>query len=171
MQETKRFNPWIGKIPWRRKWQPTPGFLPGKFHGPRSLAGYNTWGHKESDTKRLKQQQQCVIERIYHILLTHSSVDDISDILLLDTYPRDMKTCPHKNLSMDCTFWQVHYYEYSWTNFYVDTFSYLLGIYLAVELLNYITLYLTTWVTAFQSICTILHSHHQCIKGDTQPCI
>ena len=35
---------------WRRKWQPTPVFLPGKSHGWRSLAGYGPWGHKESDT-------------------------------------------------------------------------------------------------------------------------
>ena len=34
-----RFNPWVGKIPWRRAWQPTPVFLPGKSHGQRSLAG------------------------------------------------------------------------------------------------------------------------------------
>ena len=33
-----RFNPWVGKIPWSRKWQPAPVFLPGKFHGQRSLA-------------------------------------------------------------------------------------------------------------------------------------
>ena len=39
-----------GKIPWRRKWQPTPVFLPGASHGQRSLAGYSPWGHKESDT-------------------------------------------------------------------------------------------------------------------------
>ena len=45
-----RFNPWIGKIPWRRKWKPTPVFLPGKFHGQRSLEGYILWGHKEWDT-------------------------------------------------------------------------------------------------------------------------
>ena len=44
------FNPWVGKIPWRRKWQPTPGFLPGEFHGQRSLTGYSPWGCKESDT-------------------------------------------------------------------------------------------------------------------------
>ena len=44
------FNPWVGKIPWSRKWQPTPVFLPGKFHGQRSLAGYSAWGRKESDT-------------------------------------------------------------------------------------------------------------------------
>ena len=39
----------VGKIPWRRKWQPTPVFLPGEFHGQKSLAGYSPWGHKESD--------------------------------------------------------------------------------------------------------------------------
>ena len=44
------FNPWVGKIPWRRKWQPTPLFLPGKSHGQRSLVAYNSWGPKESDT-------------------------------------------------------------------------------------------------------------------------
>ena len=45
-----RFNPWVGNILWRREWQPTPVFLPGEFHGQRSLAGYNPWDHKESDT-------------------------------------------------------------------------------------------------------------------------
>ena len=44
------FNPWVGKIPWRRKLQPTPVILPGKFHGLRSLVGYSPWGHKESET-------------------------------------------------------------------------------------------------------------------------
>ena len=45
-----RFNPWVWKIPWRRKWQPTPVFLPGQSHGQRSLVGYSPWGCKESDT-------------------------------------------------------------------------------------------------------------------------
>ena len=44
------FHPWVGKIPWRRKWQSTPGLLPGKSHGQRSLVGYSPWGRKESDT-------------------------------------------------------------------------------------------------------------------------
>ena len=44
------FDPWVRKIPWRRKQQPTPVFLPGKFCGQRSLAGYSPQGHKESDT-------------------------------------------------------------------------------------------------------------------------
>ena len=45
-----RFDPWVRKIPWRRKWQPTPVLLPGKSHGQRSLVGYTPWGHKQSDT-------------------------------------------------------------------------------------------------------------------------
>ena len=44
------FNPWVGKIHWRSKEQPTPVFSPGKSHGQRSLAGYSPRGHKESDT-------------------------------------------------------------------------------------------------------------------------
>ena len=44
------FDSWVGKIPWRRKWQPTPVLLPGKFYELRSLIGYSPWGRKESDT-------------------------------------------------------------------------------------------------------------------------
>ena len=42
-------NPWVKKIPWRRKWQPIPVFLPGESHGQRSLMGYSPWGCKQSD--------------------------------------------------------------------------------------------------------------------------
>ena len=48
-QERCEFARWVRKIPWRRKWQPTPVFLPGKFHKQRSLAGDHPWGHKVSD--------------------------------------------------------------------------------------------------------------------------
>ena len=44
-----RFDPWVGKIPWRRKWQPTPVHLPGESHGQRSQASYSPWGPKELD--------------------------------------------------------------------------------------------------------------------------
>ena len=55
------FDPWVGKIPWRRKWQPTPVLLPGKSHGQRSLAGCSPWGHKESDmTEQLHFHFQCL---------------------------------------------------------------------------------------------------------------
>ena len=43
------FHPWVKKIPWRRKWQSTPVFLPGEFHRQRSLEGYSSWGRKLLD--------------------------------------------------------------------------------------------------------------------------
>ena len=43
------WHPWVRKIPWSRKWQPAPVFLPGKSHGQRNPAGYSLWGHKELD--------------------------------------------------------------------------------------------------------------------------
>ena len=45
-----RFSLWVGKIPWRRKWHPSPVFLPGETHGQRNLVGYGPRGCKESDT-------------------------------------------------------------------------------------------------------------------------
>ena len=50
-KEQKRHtsDPWVGKIRWRRKWQPTPVFLPGEAHGQRSQVDYSVYGHKESD--------------------------------------------------------------------------------------------------------------------------
>ena len=47
--KTPVFNPWVGKIPQGREWQPTPVVLPGGSHGQRSLVGYSPWGLKESD--------------------------------------------------------------------------------------------------------------------------
>ena len=44
-----RLDPWVGKICWRREWQPTPIFLPRESHGQRSLVGYSPQGHRESD--------------------------------------------------------------------------------------------------------------------------
>ena len=50
-----RFDPWVGKILWSRKWQPAPVFLSGIFHEQGNLLGYSPWGHKESDiTERLE---------------------------------------------------------------------------------------------------------------------
>ena len=49
-------NPWVGKISWSRKWQPTPVFLLGKFHGQRSLAGYSPRGCRELDMTEHRTQ-------------------------------------------------------------------------------------------------------------------
>ena len=61
------FDPWVRKIPWRRKWQPTLVFLPGKSQGQRSLVGYSPWGCKESDTT-----EQTEHAHTYHQHLAHS---------------------------------------------------------------------------------------------------
>ena len=58
------FDPWVGKIHWRRAWQPTPVFLPGEFHGQRSLAGCSPWGRQESNTtKHSTAQHSCIVQR------------------------------------------------------------------------------------------------------------
>ena len=51
-------DPWVGKIPWVRKWQPTPLSLPGKSHGQMSLAGYSPWGCKKVGLNLETKQQQ-----------------------------------------------------------------------------------------------------------------
>ena len=60
-----RFNLWVGKIPWRRKRQPTLVFLPGKSHGQRSLVGYSLWAHKELDTT---EQLTLTFAYLYHLM-------------------------------------------------------------------------------------------------------
>ena len=50
------FKPWLGKIPWRRAWQPTPEFLPGESHGQRSLVGHSPWSHKELAMTEVTEQ-------------------------------------------------------------------------------------------------------------------
>ena len=58
------FDPWVGKIPWRRKWQPTPVFLPGKYRGWRNLAGRSPWGGKESDTTEWLHCSYCAHRKL-----------------------------------------------------------------------------------------------------------
>ena len=59
------FNSWVGNIPWRREWLPTPVFLPGEFNGQRSLANYSPWGHKESDMTEVTLHTQTHTHRKY----------------------------------------------------------------------------------------------------------
>ena len=72
------FNPWVGKIPWRRKWQPTPVFLPGESHGQRSLAGYSPRGCEGSDTTKHSMQTHmkcmyiCTYRRVYMCMCIHT---------------------------------------------------------------------------------------------------
>ena len=54
------FNPWVGKIPWRRGWLPTPVSLSGEFHGQRSLVGYSPRGLKELDMSERLSKTTCL---------------------------------------------------------------------------------------------------------------
>ena len=75
------FNLWAGKISWRRTWQPPPVFLPGEFHGQRSLVGYSSWGRRELDT----------IEQLTH---THSILrfNLATDLLPISCHVRSVRT-------------------------------------------------------------------------------
>ena len=57
IQETQ-VRSWVGKIPWRRKQQPSPVFLSGKSHGQRNLVGYSPWGHKRARHGLMTEQQE-----------------------------------------------------------------------------------------------------------------
>ena len=75
------FVPWVGKISWRRKWQPSP-VLPGEFHGQRSLVGYSPWGHKESD-----MTEQLTLLHFDNVILSWNSGSSLSHIpLFLDIH-------------------------------------------------------------------------------------
>ena len=89
-----RFNPWVGKIPWSRKWQSALVFLSGKFYGQRSLAGYCPWGHKESDTTEHTCTHIYIYTHIYNIqyysatkknetLLSAATWRDLGNIILM----------------------------------------------------------------------------------------
>ena len=64
------FNLWVGKIPWRREWQPTPVFLPGESYGQRSLVGYSPWGQRV--------RHDCVLAHAHTHTHTHTHTHIIS---------------------------------------------------------------------------------------------
>ena len=76
------FEPWVRKIPQRRKWQPTPVFLPGKFHGQRNLSRYSPWGRKESDTIERLSTHKENIRAPWHKRQDAWRSGDITDIPL-----------------------------------------------------------------------------------------
>ena len=70
----RRLDSWVGRIPWRRKWQPTPIFLPGKSHGQRSLAGYSPWGCEREGQDLLTKQQQYGFQMHYNLVVVRVDI-------------------------------------------------------------------------------------------------
>ena len=83
------FHPWVGKIPWRRAWQPTPVFFPGESHGQRSLVGYSPWDCKESDTaerltyNKLHVFEMCTLMSFDTSIYTHQTITTVKKITYL----------------------------------------------------------------------------------------
>ena len=104
-QKRQGFDPWVGKILWRRKQQPTPVFLPGESHGQRSLKGYSPWGHKELDTtKRLRSSIMPLI--IFNVFL-QSNVLEIYFLVYYNIISSSLycccSVCPTPWDPMDCS--------------------------------------------------------------------
>ena len=76
--------PGLGRFPWRRKWQPTPVFLPGKSLGQRSLVGYRPWGHKRVGYNLATKQQQDLLRACY------------VPVTVSKCFPRMNEFMPHK---------------------------------------------------------------------------
>ena len=84
-------NPWVGKILWRRKCQPTPVLLPGKSHGWRSVVGYSPWGCKELDTTEQ-------LHFLYH--LSHKESPRMGVVVCYYCYNKLTQTCCLKTIKM-----------------------------------------------------------------------
>ena len=78
-----RFDPWVRKIPCRRKWQAIPAFLPWESPGQRSLVGYCLWGHKESNTTQQLNNNNNGYQRLFFTLFLRL---DISAVCLLASF-------------------------------------------------------------------------------------
>ena len=89
-----RFDPWVRKIPWRREWQP-PVFLPGEFHGQRSLVGYRPWSHKRVNPSKWLTLSLWQFLTKLTIFLLYKSVIQQSHFGI---YPRELKTYLHTKM-------------------------------------------------------------------------
>ena len=103
------FDPWVGKIPWRRKWPPTAVVLPGRFHGQRSLAGYSPRGHKESDMTEHTivgngQPQNChgAAGRVLHHMLMYYNEHIMRLKVCWESHLLPSWVCVHDKLFQSC---------------------------------------------------------------------
>ena len=115
-----RFDPWVGKIPWRRKRQSTPAFLPGEFHGQMRLVGYSPWGHKELDTIEHTHTHThthiCPISTLwsFHLLKSHGWLAPASVVSYLgkcrhcNEFLRSCRMDPHQWLKLFSYFLYYH---------------------------------------------------------------
>ena len=100
-------DPWIGKIPWRRKWQPTLVFLPGEFHGQRSLVGYSPWGRKRTRLRDFHFHFGTTQYPLHCILLApHTSPDSVQK----EAYRNTRRRWPQLPSEAAMVFWHPPLY-------------------------------------------------------------
>ena len=102
------FDPWIGKIPCRRKWQLTPGFLPGEFRGQRSLMGCRLWSRTELDTTgqltlSLSLSAHYVTPSLWWLSCQEASRSNFCDVLLLCSNSCPLRWQCHPTISSSVT--------------------------------------------------------------------
>ena len=97
----------VGKSLWRRKWQPTPVFLPGKSHGWRSVVGYSPWGCKESDTT---EQLHSLYTVIYHDQGWNDNIRKTSVFLKVNINPVQVQYTQIRVLGFCRLFWNENSY-------------------------------------------------------------
>ena len=88
-------DPWVRKIPWRMKWQPTPVLLPGKSHGQRSLVGYSPWGRKESDTTGRLHFTSLLYIYIFICIFENENASNKSILPTYNLMSSEATTCSH----------------------------------------------------------------------------
>ena len=99
------FDPWVRKIPWSRKWQPIPVFLPGKFHIQRSLVNYSPWGHRESDMAEHTTGISGIKWLKHSTKLENHHARDVHFIDSLHLYPSHAPILQHPFTAMDPGQW------------------------------------------------------------------
>ena len=105
-----RFEPWVGQIPWRRKWQPTSVFLPRKSHGQRSLTGYSPLGCKESDMTHQLNNDRSLCPLTRHLWCTRYYVQCFACTALFNPHNRGISEkamAPHSSTLA----WQIPWTE------------------------------------------------------------
>ena len=91
-------DPWIGKIPWKKKWQPTPVLLPRESHGQRSLAGYDSLGHKWVGQDWATKQQHVLQLYIRHECFSYTKCPVCSDPHTSSLKPLELHNCCSRDL-------------------------------------------------------------------------